>query len=160
MLKISPLNDLTEKAFKQLFTSYYKELDCDDDAPRLVDEYILPDLTAGLIGIDILQDGDAFAGFVIYQKDDIDKEWNLKEGWGDVREIYVIPSLRGKGYGRFLLYTAEMKMKEGGAEKCYCIPCEGAEKFFISCGYTRGNEYNEELDAFVFEKTNLENRCK
>ena len=71
-----------------------------------MDEYILPDLLAGLIRIELLKDGDTYAGFVIYQKDDIDNEWNFKEGWGDVREIYVIPSKRRKGYGEFLLYTA------------------------------------------------------
>ena len=56
-------------------------------------ETCLPFL-AGLIKIDILKDGETHAGFVIYQNDDIDNEWHFKEGWGDIREIYVIPSLQ------------------------------------------------------------------
>ena len=160
MLQVSPLNDKTQKEFERLFKEYYAELDCGEDVPHLLEEYILPDLLAGLIKIDILKDGDVFAGFVIYQTDDIDNEWNFKEGWGDIREIYVAPSHRRQGLGKFLLYTAEMKLKESGAEKAYCLPAEGTEEFFTACGYARGNEYSEELDAYVYEKKDLNNCCK
>ena len=160
MIKISPLSDLTKKEFEALFTSYYEELGCDEDIQHLLDEYILPDLLAGLISIEILQDGEKFAGFVIYQTDDIDNEWNFKEGWGDIREIYIIPSLRRQGLGRFLLYTAELKLKESGADKSYCLPSEGSESFFTACGYERTEGYNAELDSIVYEKHDLSNKCK
>lgn len=158
MLKITPLNGKTRKDFGRLFADYYAELDCGEDVPHLLKEYILPDCLAGIIKIDILKDGDTYAGFIIYQKDDIDNEWNLKEDWGDVRELYVIPSLRRRGLGRALLSSAETKLKESGAAQCYCLPAEGTEGFFAACGYSRGNEYNEELDTFVYEKTDLNNR--
>ncbi len=160
MIKVAPLSDETQKEFEKLFDEYYSELDCDENVPHLLAEYILPDLLAGLIKIDVLKDGDVYAGFVIYQKDDIDNEWNFKEGWGDIREIFVAPSHRRQGLGKFLLYTAEMKLREAGAEKAYCLPVEGTEEFFVSCGYARGNEYSEDLDTFVYEKLNLKNKCK
>ena len=160
MLKISPLSDLTKKQFETLFSSYYQELGCEDDTAHLVEEYILPDLLAGLISIDILQDGDEYAGFVIYQIDDIENEWNFKEGWGDIRELYISPSHRRQGLGKFLLYTAEMKLKESGAEKAYCLPDEESEKFFMSCGYERTEGYNAELDSIVYEKRDLSNKCQ
>lgn len=160
MLHVSPLCDKTQGAFEKLFTEYYRELDCGEDVPHLLDEYIIPDVKAGLIRIELLKDGETDAGFIIYQTDDIGNDWNLREGWGDVREIYVIPSLRRKGYGKFLLYTAEMKLREGGTDKAYCLPAEGCEQFFTACGYKRGNLYNEDLDCFVYEKTNLSNKCK
>lgn len=161
MITVSPLNDKTQKEFEKLFADYYAELDCGEDVPHLLEEYIIPDLLAGLIRIDILKDGEVYAGFVIYQKDDIDNEWNFKEGWGDIREICVAPSHRRQGLGKFLLYTAEMKLREAGAEKAYCLPAYGTEEFFNACGYVRGNGYSEELDAFVYEKTNLNNhKCK
>lgn len=159
MISVKPLTDESKTQFEKLFTEYYSELDCGENVKHLVDEYILPDLLAGLIRIELLKDGDTYAGFVIYQKDDIDNEWNFKEGWGDVREIYVIPSKRRKGYGKFLLYTAELKMRESGLDRAYCLPCDGAEKFFEACGYKKGGEYSEELDCFVYEKTNLVNKC-
>lgn len=160
MLKISPLNDLARKPFEELFAAYYFELGCDDDASHLVDEYIIPDLLAGQISIDILQDGEEFAGFVIYQIDDIGNDWNFKEGWGDIREIYVIPSRRREGLGKFLLYTAEMKLRESGATRAYSLPEEESEKFFAACGYERTEGYNPDLDSIVYEKHDISNKCR
>ncbi len=160
MLKISPLNDISKKEFEKLFSAYYSELGCDDDTAHLLDEYIIPDLLAGLISIDVLQDNGTSAGFVIYQTDDIGNDWNFKEGWGDIREIYVIPSLRRQGLGRFLLYTAEMKLRESGADKTYCLPSEDSEGFFTACGYERTEGYNADLDSIVYEKHDISNKCK
>jgi len=152
MLKLSPLHDDTKDAFAKLFENYYKELGCTDDVNHLVEEYVLPDLLAGLLNIDILKDGEEFAGFIIYQTDGIENDWNFKEGWGDIREIYVIPPLRRQGLGKFMLYAAEMKLKERGTEKAYCLPYASAEEFFTACGYKKTEGYSEELDCPVFEK--------
>lgn len=160
MVKVIPLNDTLKEDFERLFCEYYKELDCEDDAKHLVDEYILPDLLAGLIKIDVLFDEQKFSGFVIYQVDDIDNEWNEKEGWGDIREIYVAPTSRGQGLGKFLLYTAEMKLRESGVDKAYCLPEERSEKFFISCGYIKTSNYSPELNCYIYTKSPLLNKCK
>lgn len=157
MLQISPLKDGAKEEFEKLFESYHTELGCGDNVPHLVGEYIIPDLLAGLIKIDILRDGGKAVGFVIYQIDDITNDWNLKEGWGDVREIYVLPENRGQGFGKFLLYTAEMKLKESGATKSFALPAEGAEEFFTACGYKKTEDYSEDLDCFIYEKLNLNN---
>ncbi len=160
MLKVTPLRDNILEDFKELFTGYYGELGCDDDCAHLLDEYIVPDLLAGLIHIDVLfENGDA-AGFVIYQRDDIDNDWNFKEGWGDIREIYVVPRLRRTGAGTLLLYTAEMKLRESGTQKSYALPALGSEPFFEACGYKKTDEYNADLDCLVYVKENLNNRCK
>lgn len=159
MIKVAPLTDLAKADFERLFKDYYEELGCDDDCGHLLEEYILPDLLAGLIKTDILQESGKFAGFVIYQTDAPGNDWNFKEGWGDIREIYVIPSLRRRGLGKFLLYTAEMKLREMGADKCYCLPSENSRAFFGACGYSETDGYNEDLDCFVYEKTNLNNGC-
>lgn len=159
MIKVSPLNDKTKEQFYKLFEDYYKELDCADNVAHLLDEYVMPDLLAGLIKIDILHDGSAYAGFVIYQIDDINNEWNLKEGCGDIREIYIALEARKKGYGKFLLYTAEMKLFESGAKKVYCLPYESAVPFFVNCGYADTQEYNEELDCFIYDKELKEHKC-
>lgn len=160
MVKISALTDAAEKEFRTLFAEYYNELDCGEDIPHLLDEYVLPDLKAGLIRIDILQDDGAYAGFVIYQLDRIENDWCPREGWGDIREVFVIPEKRKTGLGKFLLYTAEMKLKEDGAEKCYALPCDAAEPFFSACGYQKSNLFDSETECFIYEKLNLDNRCK
>lgn len=159
MIKVSPLNDVTQAEFERLFTEYYAELGCEDDCARLLKDYILPDLLSNLIKIDILQENEKFAGFVIYQIDGIENDWNLKEGWGDIREIYVTAPLRRQGLGKFLLYTAEMKLREMGADKSYCLPAEGSAPFFKACGYAETEDYNDELECYVYIKESLENRC-
>lgn len=161
MLHVAPLRDDTREIFIKLFKDYYEELGCEDDAQHLADEYVLPDMLAGLLHVDILDDGGEYAGFIIYQRDDIDNEWCFREGWGDVREIYVAPSFRRQGLGKFLLYTAEMKLKEAGAVRCYCLPCNSAADFFAACGYEKTDEYDDEFDGFVYEKADLNNcECK
>lgn len=160
MLHALPLRDGAQDGFKHLFKGYYKELGCDDDCDHLLDEYILPDLLAGLFKIDMLEENGAFVGFVAYQIDEADGEWSLKEGWGDIREIYIAPSCRKKGYGKFLLYTAEMKLKESNVQKAYCLPCESAAQFFTACGYRKTDAYNDDVDCFVYEKHDLNNKCR
>ena len=81
MISVIQLKDTETADFKKLFADYYSELGCDDDTNHLVDEYILPDLIAGLITIDLIRDGETLAGFAIYQIDDIDNDWNFMEGW-------------------------------------------------------------------------------
>ncbi len=161
MLHVTALNERSRDEFCRLFDSYYKELDCDDDTAHLLDEYVLPDCLAGLIRIYMIYENDEAAGFVIFQIDDIDNDWNLKEGWGDIREIYISPSHRRKGLGKFLLYSAEMFLKENGADRAYCLPYKKAEQFFTDCGYKKTDVYNGDFDCFVYEKLSLENcECK
>lgn len=159
MLHVYPLKDTDRAVFEKLFKEYYAELDCADDTAHLVDEYIIPDMLAGLLRVDLISDDGQISGFVIYQIDDIVNEWNFKEGWGDIREIYIIPSRRRRGLGRFLLYSAEMKLNEAGVKSAYCLPCAGAVPFFTACGYADSSEYCEDLDCTVFEKNNLKNGC-
>ena len=159
MLHVYSLKDNNREIFEKLFKDYYAELGCSDDTAHLVDEYILPDMLAGLLHIDLIEDEGEISGFVIYQIDDITNEWNLKEGWGDIREIYIIPSRRKQGLGKFLLYSAEMKLKEAGAEKAYCLPYESSTPFFTACGYADSLEYCEDLDCNIFIKNNLANGC-
>lgn len=160
MLHVTPLKDNLKDSLYEMFTAYYGELGCEEDCLHLLNEYVLPDILAGLVKCDILEEDGKACGFVLYQIDDIDNEWNFKEGWGDVREIYIAPERRKKGLGKFLLYTAEMKLKEAGADKCYCLPEENAQNFFTACGYTKSQTFNEDLDCFAFEKTNLNNGCR
>lgn len=159
MLHISPLQDNTLEEFKKLFCDYYKELGCDDDCDHLLSEYVIPDLLAGLIKIDVLRNEGVLSGFIIYQIDDITGEWNLKEGWADIREIYVVPSLRRSGAGTLLLYTAEMKLREAGAKQSYALPAVDSVPFFEKCGYKETDEYNADLNCKVYVKTNIHNTC-
>lgn len=137
---------------KQLFIDYYAELDCEDDAAELFDEYVLPDFGAKLLNIALLYEEDRAQGFVIFQIDDVINDWCFKDGLGDVREIYVCPENRGRGLGAELLTYAENSLKKSGATRVYTLPTEESEKFFLSRGYADCGDYCAELDNKVFEK--------
>lgn len=136
--------------FEELFSLYYNELDCEDDPKHLFIEYVAPDLKAGLFNAAAaICDGRAI-GFVIYQIDDVLNDWNFKDGWGDVRELYVLPPYRKRGAGKALTEHALFSLKRQGAENIYLLPTEESEKFFIDCGFADSGEYCAEADCKVF----------
>ncbi len=159
MLKCYALTDKKQKEFYALFGDYYAELGCDEDTEHLLDEYVVADLKAGLLSVYLLDEGEKTVGFVIFQTDRAENEWCKKAGWGDVRELYVEPSSRGKGLGKFMLLTAEMFLRESGAKDCYCLPAEGTEAFFLSCGYAESEERCEEMDCPFFTKDISSSPC-
>lgn len=150
-MQINLLNNNNRDGFCALFKDYYEELGCDEDADHLLDEYVLADCDAGLLKIAVYEEGEA-CGFVIWQIDGIENEWCLKEGLGDVRELYVSPTARQRGAGSALLAFAEERLKDGGAKSAYTLPADGAQAFFISTGYVQSEEYCEETDCYFFYK--------
>lgn len=160
MLKCYALKDTHREIFCKLFADYYEELGCDDNVPHLLEEYVLPDYLAGLLSIDLIDDDGQTAGFIIYQTDGIANEWCMKEGLGNVREIYVAPSRRRCGLGRLMLFNAEMKLRESGVSAAYTLPYEEAIPFFTACGYADSGQYCDELDCNFYVKENLDNTCK
>ncbi|MCD8294525.1 MAG: GNAT family N-acetyltransferase [Clostridia bacterium] len=157
MIAVLPLQDIRMNDFEPLFIAYYEELDCEDDAKETLDGYVMPDVLAGLIFVDLIYDEDVPCGFAIRQIDDIDNDWCWREGWGDIREMYIAPDFRRKGLGKFLLYTEEMKLREAGATKSYCLPVVESEPFFAACGYEKTDEFDSGTACYVFEKPDLSN---
>ena len=154
MTKVYPLRDTCADAFKEMFGKYYLELDCEESGDHLAEEYIIPDVICGLVRADILEEDGEICGFCLYQTDSDKRDWNFKAGFGDIREIYIAPEKRRKGLGRFLLYTAEMRLREEGAQQIYTLPDDGAScDFFAACGYELTDEICEELECNVFIKS-------
>lgn len=157
MIHVTPLKDDRMQDFEKLFKAYYEELDCEDDPSETLTGYVMPDVLAGLIFVDLIYEDEVPAGFAIRQIDDIDNDWCWREGWGDIREMYIAPSHRKNGLGKFLLYTEEMKMRESGATKSYCLPTDESASFFTACGYIKTEEYDTDTECYVYEKLNINN---
>lgn len=151
-MTIRPVSDADYAALEKLFCDYYTELDCEDDPLHLFSEYLLPDFKAGLFEVGVAEVDGSVAGFVIFQIDDLLNDWNFKEGCGDVRELYVAPSFRRKGYGSALLSFAESRLAVLGASEIYTLPLEENEKFFAARGYLDSGEYCADADNKVFSK--------
>lgn len=138
--------------FRKLFCDYFTELDCEDEPEYTFDNFVLPDLTDGRFYVAVAEDGGEICGFVIYQIDAYLQPWHFKEGFGDIRELYVSPLRRRKGAGKALVAFAEGALKEDGADGVYTLPVEESEAFFIKCGYSDTGEYCSSLDNKVFGK--------
>ena len=151
-MTISKLNDSELPEFEKLFCDYFAELDCDEDAYHLLNEYLLPDLKANLLSVAVAKDCGKLYGFVIFQIDDVINDWCFLEGKGDIREIYVAPDCRRQGVGKALLLFAENALNADEAKEIYTLPTDECEKFFSSCGYCDIGEYCAELDCKVFGK--------
>lgn len=146
------IKDSDFERFEDLFCDYYEELDCEDDPCHLFDEYVLPDLKQNLFSVAVAEDEEELIGFVLYQTDESGNEWNFREGDGDIREIFVLPSHRKKGVGRALIAFAEGALKSEGIGCAYALPTEEQEGFFIKCGYADNGDYCPDIDNKVFDK--------
>lgn len=151
-MQVRPILESDYPAFKKLFCDYYTELDCEEAPLPLFNDRLLPDLKAGLFDVGVCEEGGAVVGFVIFQIDDILNDWNFKEGFGDVRELYVAPAFRRRGFGSALLRFAETSLAANGASEVYTLPVEESESFFISRGYSDSGDYCPDADNKVFEK--------
>lgn len=149
------IDKITKNDYAQLekaFCDYYEELGCEDEPHHLFDEYLLPDLQQGLFEAAVAHEQGELCGFVLFQVDTTANEWCLREGDGDIREIYVALPHRNKGVGKSLLSFAMASLKANGAEMVFTLPTEECEKFFIECGFEDCGDYCAELDNKVFER--------
>lgn len=145
------LDEKHYKDFEKLFSDYFKELDCEDDPlPLSID--CINDFEAGLLSVAVAEENGAVAGFIIYQIDDVINDWCFMEGAGDLRELYIAPEYRRRGFASKLIRFAENHLKRQGADTVYTLPTEESEKFFEKAGYTDGGDYCPELDNKVFTK--------
>ncbi|MDE6690633.1 MAG: GNAT family N-acetyltransferase [Clostridia bacterium] len=151
-MTMRPLSESDYSAFEKLFCDYYAELDCEEDPLPLFNDYLLPDLKAGLFDVGVAEVDGAVVGFIIFQIDDLINDWNFKEGCGDVRELYVAPPFRRRGFGTALLQFAESALLKSGATEIYTLPVEECESFFAARGFTDSGEYCADADNKVFVK--------
>lgn len=151
-MRVRPVPENGFQAFEKLFCDYYAELDCDEAPLPIFTDYLLPDFKAGLFDVGVCEVDGEIVGFIIFQIDDLINDWNFKEGFGDVRELYVAPAFRRRGVGSALLAYAEASLAASGATEIYTLPVEECENFFISRGYSDGGEYCADADNKVFVK--------
>lgn len=153
MVRVFPLNENYKERFCKMFADYYDELGCEEDGAHLAEEYVFPDLLARLLMVDLIEEDGEVCGFCIYQVDEPGNDWCFKDGWGDIRELYIVASKRQNGLGRFLLFTAEKCLAEAGAQSIYALPEGEAANFFAACGYDLTDEVCAELECNVFAKS-------
>ncbi len=126
--------ELTEEQYGQLFPAIYQVAD--------------PEISPLLL----LRDGDDLIGFCQYQTDSPESDWNLRPGWGFIREFYICPDRRGRGFGRTLAAAAVSRM--GGLSSrpgIYLTAEPDAVGFWSRCGFYGTGVICEKNEQEIFE---------
>lgn len=147
-MRIIPYKAAYNKQWEDLFAEYWFDiLGNTPDPPerrdrelRFLSEFILRQLQAGVIRLDIAVRKGVLNGFILYQIDSPKSDWCKKPGWGCIREFCILPAAHRQGIGRELLTHAERQLKEQGASQVYLQSFPAADGFYEKCGYADSGE--------------------
>ena len=141
-------------AFRDMFNEYFlKDLKIYITAKEL--ENICVDITrsvhTGILFLDLPIQNDIPKGFIIYQIDSSKSDWCEKEGYGFIREVFVVPDARKYGIGRRLVMHAEEKLYELMALRIYLTSDESGD-FWHAMGYCESGEISTINNDPIFIK--------
>lgn len=153
-LKIRKFAKSDRDAFRRMFVDYFTQdfkINLTEQDFEEICSTIESYIKTGVY-LDMLAINGVLKGFVNYQIDTEDKDWCQKEGWGCIREIYVSPDSRKKGYGKALAFHAESKLKDLTATDIY-LTCDDNKDFWLGLGYYDTGEICTANDSSLFCKT-------
>ncbi|MEO1447941.1 MAG: GNAT family N-acetyltransferase [Bacteroidota bacterium] len=115
-------------------------------------------------GIPIHREADGFDGLSSHILGSLDDQTPvavarltmLKPEIGLITRVAILPSYRGKGYGRALLMAIENLARENGAKRLAVKPHADAEGFYARMGYQRGEAPPDPVEGYTLvtmEKT-------
>ena len=109
---------------------------------NLIQNTILKQYEKQVIFIDILKSNKKCLGFIIYQIDSENSDWNERPGQGFIREFYIKRDCRNKGLGSLLLSYVEKSLKQMGVSQVYLTASkkEYVQSFYIKNGYSNSNK--------------------
>ena len=156
---IKPLNKDEYEEFSQMFGDYFW-FDCEIKHDRIlikenvVNKQILPSYEKGIIFIDMLKDENKNIGFIMYQVDSDESDWNERLGFGFIREFFVLKEYRRLGLGSLLLKNAENKLKKLGVQHFYLTSSKKdyVKDFYRVNGYEGENVFTKNGNEY-FSKT-------
>lgn len=119
----------------------------------LIKGFILKTYEKNMIVIDVIKQ-DKLCGFIIYQIDNENSDWNFKTGCGFIREFFIKRNYRGKGLGTLLLANAEKNLKNMGVKEVYLTSNnkEKVQAFYLKNNYKTKNIRCELNGYLIYEK--------
>ncbi len=145
-------NDMCD--FREMFCTYFRndlKLEIADNEVEPVCTKIADSMISGIISLDILRVDGKSVGFICYQIDKPDSDWCERDGWGNIREIYINCCMRRKGFGAILVAHAEKILYGKGVEHIY-LTSDAADEFWDSCGYKKTGKVCDINLSTIYEK--------
>ena len=143
-----PLRD----PFHKLLADYFAELDS-EIPEKIIREELTPfiegQLHKRIIRAVLCEENGIPFGFAIYQIDSEKSDWCQRPGWGFIREFYIAPGFRHRGYGAAMATHVEEDLKKLGASGLY-LTSDTAADFWTKCGYRNTHEIcSNDLEIFT-----------
>lgn len=135
-MELVKLINVKDEEFEKIFRDYYKE----DGIELRPDTTVFDEIQKGLEEhgnkiLTIRKDGKLIA-FIMYQIVKLSTDNNFfKQKLGFIRELYVIPSERGKGYSKILTQNVEEYFIEHEIQRTILNAHENMYDFYFKQGY-------------------------
>jgi len=149
------------EAFLRLLSDYFDGIFANRPEDAIPKEYlpkILEHITNGTQHFVMwtylcVVDGEVI-GFAIGQVDTKENtQWCRREGWGFIREFYIDPAHRRKGYATLMYRVLEGKILSHGAKDLYLTTATATGvSFWESVGYADSGQIYEGNGGRIFEK--------
>ncbi len=145
-------------SFTEMFGSYSRDdfkIELTDQQCTKVCTRIIDSAMAGISALDLLYVNHKAVGFIWFQIDSPSSDWNERESWGFIRELYIDASLRRSNLGKTLVEHAEAVLQAKAINSIY-LTSDEAELFWIASGYYKTDQistinhdpiYEKQLDA-------------
>jgi len=105
----------------------------------------------GIVFLDLLFIDGEVTGFINYQVDTPESDWCEKENWGCIRETYISPNARKKGYGKELVKYTENKLWDLNVPNIY-LTTDYTIDFWVKMGYRNTGEICDKNDGNILVK--------
>ncbi len=134
---ITALSGKYQESFVQLLLDYLPEVDA--DIPEDVVRGKLLDLLCSqqdqrILSVSLLLSDEVPVGFSVYQIDSPASDWCKRPGWGCIREFYIAPGHRRRGFGAAMASDTESRLRQLGAQQLY-LTSDGGIPFWRSQGW-------------------------
>ena len=124
--------------FHELANAYYREGE-DENTPQAEMDAFIGFLFEMVVHKKIhgcfVKEGNSCIGFALWAVDTADFPFSQIPGFGTILEIGIIPSRRGSGLGRELVWHIEAFFQNSSIKRCYVSAYGPAQRFWESCGY-------------------------
>lgn len=151
---VYPYDKTMKKALIQMMLSYFPEVDAgipDEIIQGKLFDLIQSQHNTGILQILICFSETEAIGFSLFQIDDPKSDWCKRPGWGLIREFYIRPEFRRKGYGQQMENQTVKALRGVGAENLYLTADNRAIPFWIRCGWENTLTLCSN-DLYIFEK--------
>ena len=133
----------TYELFHRIMTEYYYEGEDQDTPQEILDEFIqmlFSKIEDEVIEGRLVTSSSSIVGFVLWMKDEEEKLFSEKPGYGTILEIGVVKKYRNTGLGKVLVSYAEEQMRAMQVKSLYVCAYGPAEVFWEKRGYLKTGE--------------------